>query len=157
MFHELFQLSTKATLAMTVSADPSTGLMTINVIPKPKEDHGEPALATPLSLTATPDEFQAEFVNVLTGYRQKRDSLAAQAEVTNELLAAAKDASAKKGTTAVAKASSPKPAGKAQAVRVASEDQHDDADDDKTGAPPAPSAPSGGEGLGEPALFGPGN
>lgn len=156
MFQELFQLSTKATLAMTISADPSTGLMTINIIPKPKVDHGEPALANPLSLTATPEELQAEFVNVLMNYRQKRDSLAAQAEVTNELLDAAKDASSKKGTAAVAKAAAPKPVAKAAAVRQAAADPDDDADDESHSAPnAAPAAPAPAT-ASEPSLFGPG-
>lgn len=159
MFHDLFKLSLKATIAMTVSADASTGLMTINVIPKPKEDLDEPALGAPLSLTATPDEFQADFINVLTGYRQQRESLTAQAELTSELLAAAKDASAKKGTTAVAKAAAVKPAGKAKAAQVATADTDDEGDNDESTTPPAGSnvsAVSDASAPSEPSLFGPG-
>lgn len=95
MFEELYALATSTTLTMLLSADEKTGRMTINVIPKPKKDD-EPALTKALSLTATPAEFDAGFVEVLKGYREVRQSLAKQAEATQEVLQAAKAASAKK-------------------------------------------------------------
>src|SRR5437867_348688 len=97
MFHQLFQLALSATVTMTISADEKDGRMTINVVPKPKADLKEPALSTPLSLTATPEEFDAEFVQVLSTYRATRQSLAEQAEATNEVIDAAKQASARRG------------------------------------------------------------
>lgn len=107
MFEELYALAASATLTMVISADDKTGRMTINVIPKPKKDVDEPALTKALSLTATPEEFDAEFVGVLKGYREVRQSLAAQAEATQEVLQAAKAASAKKAGEAMTKAANP--------------------------------------------------
>lgn len=107
MFEELYALATGATLAMVICADEKTGKMTINVVPKPKKDMGEPALSKGLSLTATPAEFDADFMRILTGYREARDGLIKQAEATQEVLQAAKAASAKKAGEAVAKAAKP--------------------------------------------------
>ena len=75
MFEELFALACSATLTMTVSADEKSGRLTVNVIPKPRQDAGEPALAQPLSLTATPQEFDTGFIEALCGYREVRRSL----------------------------------------------------------------------------------
>ena len=95
MFKELYELALGATLTLTISADEKKGRMTVNVIPKPRADAGEPALSTPLVLTATPEEFDADFVTVLAGYRASHASLVQQAQVTQELLGAAKAASAR--------------------------------------------------------------
>lgn len=110
MFEELYALATSATLTMIVSADEKTGKMTINVLPKPKKDVDEPALTKALSLTATPQEFDTDFVSALQGYREVRQSLAEQAEATKEVLEAAKVASVKKAGDAVSKATRPAPA-----------------------------------------------
>ena len=87
-----------------IYADEKTGKLTINVVPKPKKDFGDTALTKDLSLTATPAEFDADFVTALKGYREARKSLMEQAEATNEVLQAAKTVSAKKAGEAVAKA-----------------------------------------------------
>ena len=105
MFQELYALATTATLTMIVSADEKTGKLTISVLPKPKKDMGEPALTKDLTLTASPEEFDAGFVPALQGYREVRDSLAEQADATREVLEAAKSVSAKKATEAMTKAS----------------------------------------------------
>jgi PRTRC genetic system protein E len=110
MFEELFVLATNATLTMVLSADEKAGRMTINVIPKPKKDVDEAALTKALSLTATPAEFDAGFVDALKGYREVRQSLAEQAEATQEVLQAAKSASAKKAGEAMSKAVKAAPA-----------------------------------------------
>ena len=49
----------------------------------------EPALAQPLSLTATPQEFDTGFIDALRGFREVRQSLAQQAEATKEVIEAA--------------------------------------------------------------------
>ena len=137
MFKELFQLALGATLTLTISADEKQGRMTVNVIPKPKTDAGEPALSTPLTLTARPEEFDADFVGVLARYRSAHASLTQQAQVTQELLDAAKAASAKKGAGAVAKASvkaAPAPAAtKRTASTARAIDDADDVHDDDSG------------------------
>jgi PRTRC genetic system protein E len=100
IFEELFALACSATLTMTVSADEASGRLTINVIPKPRKDADEPALTQPLSLTATPKEFDVGFIDALRGYREVRHSLAQQAEATKEVIEAAKAASVKKASAA---------------------------------------------------------
>ncbi|MCD9026821.1 PRTRC system protein E [Luteimonas sp. BDR2-5] len=105
MFEELFALASEATLTLIVSAEAKDGRMTVSVIPKPKADNGEVGLRQPLSLTATPQEFDAGFVDALRGYREVRASLAEQAAATREVLEAAKSASVKKASDAVSKAS----------------------------------------------------
>ena len=108
MFEELFALACGATLTMTVSADEKSGRLTVNVIPKPRQDAGEAALTQPLSLTATPQEFDAGFIEALRGYREVRQSLAQQAEATKEVIEAAKAASVKKASDATLKAGASK-------------------------------------------------
>lgn len=109
MFEELFALACSTTLTMTVSADEKSGRLTVNVIPKAKPDAAEPALAQPLSLTATPQEFDTGFIDALRGFREVRQSLAQQAEATKEVIEAAKAASVKKASDATTKAAAPKP------------------------------------------------
>src|SRR5512132_4128822 len=89
---------------MVVSADDKHGTLTISVMPKPKKDVGEPALTKDLTLTATPAEFDDGFVAALKGYREVRAGLIEQAEVTKEVLQAAKKAAA-----AATKAAKPVP------------------------------------------------
>jgi PRTRC genetic system protein E len=108
MFEQLYALATHATLTMIVSADEQTGRLTVNVIPKPRKDADEPALAQPLSLTATPQEFDAGFIDALSGYRETRLNLAQQAEATKAVLEAARAASVKKASQAAAKANTAK-------------------------------------------------
>ena len=145
MFEELFALATSTTLTMVLSADAKTGRMTINVIPKPKKDVDEPALTKALSLTATPAEFDAGFVDVLTSYREVRQSLAEQAEATQEVLQAAKAASAKKAGEAMTKAVKPAPvSATTKAPVMAQTDTAGDLGDDDTeeggNAPPQTAA-----------------
>lgn len=158
MFEELYALATGATLTLVLSADEATGKLTVNVIPKPKKEADETALTKALSLTATPAEFDADFVTALKGYREERKSLMEQAEATREILQAAKTASAKKAGEAVAKAAKPStPAPKAApmpatapAQSAGSDHDHND-DDDEEGAggsamqPPATAAATSGQ------------
>ena len=159
MFRELFQLALGATLTMTVSADEKQGKLTINVIPKPKAESGEAALSTPLTLTAVPEEFDADFVTALSGFRVAHTSLAQQALVTKELLDAAKSASARKGTGAVARASAKTPTPPSKPARAAQDDEADtegDEADERSGAgeAPASSAAAATPQGDDPQLFG---
>jgi PRTRC genetic system protein E len=119
-FEELFALATETTLALTISADPQTGRMTLNMIPKPKGDTVNAALGKALSLTATPAEFDEGFIAALKDYRAARHSLAEQLDATREVLAAAKDAAVKQAAEAAGKAV--KPAAKPKAVAATTED-----------------------------------
>lgn len=154
MFEELFALACSATLTMTVSADEKSGRLTVNVIPKPKPDAGEPALAQPLSLTATPQEFDIGFIDALRGFREVRHSLAQQAEATKEVIEAAKAASVKKASDATAKATAPKPvAGKpaptSTVAATPSPAPHDDEGADGADAPPLAATAGAATGDGE--------
>lgn len=143
MFEELYALATSATLAMVISVDERTGRMTINVVPRPKKDIGELALTKDLSLTATPAEFDAGFVDALKGYREARESLAEQAEATQEVLQAAKTASMKKAGEAMKKAAKPAPAPKAAPTPMppdAADDLDDGAQAPGGGMPQEPAA-----------------
>src|SRR5436853_3417078 len=131
MFSELYALATTATLAMVVSADDKRGTLTISVMPKPKKDVGEPALTKDLTLTATPAEFDDGFVAALKGYREARAGLIEQAEVTKEVLQAAKEAAAKKAADATTKVS--KPATKPSAKAPATDDQDESGPEEADG------------------------
>lgn len=145
MFEELYALATTATLTMTLSADEVTGRLTVNVVPRPRKDAGEPALTQALSLTATPQEFDTGFVEALRGYRSVRQSLEKQAQATRDVITAAQVAAVKRAGDAKAKAHVARPAAStksAPAVSVHTAPQEDDDEDigsdDDTGdkAPP---------------------
>ena len=97
-----------------------------------------------MSLTATPAEFDAGFVEVLKGYREVRQSLAKQAEATQEVLQAAKAASAKKAGEAMTKAVKHAPADATTkapgTVQTSPDGGLDDGDDENGGNEPQPSA-----------------
>src|ERR1700682_2852629 len=131
MFTELYELATTATLSMVISADEKRGTLTISVMPKPKKDAGEPALTKDLTLTAIPAEFDDGFVAALKGYREARAGLIEQAEVTKEVLQAAKEAAAKKAAEATTKAS--KPAVKPSTTPSSADDGDEDGADEAGG------------------------
>jgi PRTRC genetic system protein E len=147
MFQELYALATSATLTMIVSADEKSGKLTISVLPKPKKEVGEVALTKDLTLTATPEEFDAEFVQALQGYREVRASLMQQAEATREVLEAAKSMAAKKATDTMTKACKPATAAK-PAPSVAADETDDE---ESTPTKKSGMLPASGESL---SLFG---
>jgi PRTRC genetic system protein E len=67
--------------------------MTLNVVPKPKDDQKEAGLSQNLTLVATPEEFDAHFIEALRGFRAARSSLLEQAKTTLRVLEAATQAS----------------------------------------------------------------
>ena len=159
MFKELLELvRASGPLTMAVSADAPRGTMTVVVIPKPDDAKDEPALATPLSLTATPEEFDAEFTTVLAGYRTQRLSLAEQVAATNEVLAAAREASVQKGskaaTTATARTPMKQLAASAGAPSTAAAGEDADDDDGDAAQVPATGAGAVTTASGEPARAG---
>ena len=152
MFKEIYQIATTATLAMLISADEKTGRLTISLVPKPKKDSSETALTKDLTLCGTPEEFDAGFVDALTGYRAAREALIVQAEATKEVLDAAKAASAKKAGEAVRKASKQtKPLAKADATSDENDDDDRHEDSDATAMPAATSQNAASH---QPQLFG---
>jgi len=148
MFQELFELArTSGVLTMTLVADAAAGELTVIVCPKGGEAKDEPALSTPLSVTATPEELDTGFIDALASYRTERTSLADQVAATTEVLAAAREASVAKGSKAVTKAL-PKPASTTKAA-PRTEEQHDDDDDLGPSEAPAGAAPATQGGSGE--------
>lgn len=93
LFSELYELTRGATVALIMTGDHDTGLMTVNVVPKPKDDHKESGLSQNLTLVATPAEFDAQFIDALRGFRAARSSLLEQAKTTVRVLEAATQAS----------------------------------------------------------------
>jgi len=74
MFKELAPiLATGTSFCIMVSAA-AEGAMTVTVLPQGKDQNA--ALNTPLSVTATPEELDAELPAVLTGYVSTRSTLA---------------------------------------------------------------------------------
>jgi PRTRC genetic system protein E len=147
LFEELFALAKTATLTLAVSADEASGRMTVNVMPRPRKDVAEPVLSQPLSLTATPAEFDSGFVEALRGYCEVRLSLARQAETTLAALEAAKATSVKKagaatgrtagkGSIACAKSSPVVPANSDSGDAGCAPPSHDDAGDTSEPAQP---------------------
>ncbi|GAB2856074.1 hypothetical protein GCM10027277_25840 [Pseudoduganella ginsengisoli] len=85
MFTELYPLATSTRLAMLVTADAERGLMTISVMPRPNVAAAI-KLAADLTLTATPEEFDAGFVTALTGYRAELAPLLEQAAAASRAI-----------------------------------------------------------------------
>ncbi|WP_227461520.1 PRTRC system protein E [Cupriavidus pauculus] len=105
MFTELAPLvraADKVVLTLTMTGD----AMTVVVMPVIK-NAADAALTTPLSLTATPTELDAEFAATVTGVTDAHRSLAEQAEATKSILDAAKSTQSSKATKALANAATP--------------------------------------------------
>lgn len=136
LFCELYAMAKTCSLSMLITADASTGKLTVNVLPKPKSSTGanadaqEAALTQPLCLTATPEEFDQDFLAALRNYRECHHSLSQQAAATCDLLKAAKDASAKKAAAAVTKVQRPAGKGASTASSASGHASHGSADED---------------------------
>lgn len=78
MYDQLFSLATDGPLTMQIVADATNHTLTINVIPQPTDQQAARA-ARALSLTATPDEFAADFCTALRDYQCAHHALLAQA------------------------------------------------------------------------------
>lgn len=89
LFTELYALTRHTRLAMLVTADHDTGRMTICVMPRAQPGAQTP-LSTDLTLTATPAEFDADFVAALTGYSRQLVPLLEQAAAASKALEEAK-------------------------------------------------------------------
>jgi len=149
MFKQLASLlanNTAVTLILTGSAEK----MTVTVIPKAsKTVQGQDALSTPLVLTGSADELDAGFADLVTGFSDKRKSLAEQFEATAAVLEAAKKSSAEsaaKGIAKTAKAAT----GTSKATPPAS---GDDDEDESLGGDSSPVLPEGSESTPTTNLF----
>lgn len=120
MFTELAPL-VRATDKVVITLSMTGDAMSVVVMPVIK-NAADAALTTPVSLTATPAELDAEFAVAITAVTDAHRSLAEQAEATKSILDAAKTTQSSKATKALAKAASPSSA-------ASSSDSEDDDDD----------------------------
>jgi PRTRC genetic system protein E len=96
-----------AALAVTLSSG-REGAITVTVRPTLKDAKDAEALAIPLVLTGSAEELDAQFVGLLQGYAEERQSLAEQLEATRNILEAAKKDASKKAEGAIRKGASGK-------------------------------------------------
>jgi PRTRC genetic system protein E len=122
-----------ASINMILAAN-KDGTLSVTVLPKPKQSGDETlSLSTPLSLTATAEELDAEFATLLGNYVGSHQSLAEQLENTNAILEAAKKESQKKATSTISKASTKESPDKAGEV-ISGDDEGGEGDDSNTGS-----------------------
>lgn len=126
MFTELAPL-VRATDKVVITLSMTGDAMSVVVMPVIK-NAADAALTTPVSLTATPAELDAEFAEAITAVTDAHRSLAEQAEATKSILDAAKTTQSSKATKALAKAASPSNEGSS------SESDEDDDDGDTPAA-----------------------
>lgn len=107
MFKELAELTKSTSIHLILSASGDNELKVV-VLPQTREGMN-PALCQPLILTATPEELDEKFVNVLRDYKTARKSLEEQLEDAKLVMEAA-GKSAQDATTSATKKASPKPA-----------------------------------------------
>lgn len=143
-FAEIKSLLDSCSSVTVVLSRGSDDTLSVAVIPKVKDGQNA-VLSTPLALTGTSVELDAEFAGLLTSYVGKRKSLAEQLEATQTILDAAKQDAVKKAVKGKSK-SSPTIASSC----AGSDDDDDDDNDDvsspvvsetATGTPAAPAAP----------------
>jgi len=125
-------LATVAGITLSIMAN-DNGTLTVTLVPKPKKEGGEAALNTPLSLTGTPEELDAEFANIVTSYTSKRQSLAEQLEATTAILEAAQKDASKKATKAVTKGKGAAAGTSEKASTESKTDEGGDDNDDESG------------------------
>lgn len=126
LFAELFALTKSRRFAMIVSSDHHAGLMTISVMPRAlNETDGQ--YCKDLTLTATPTDFDTDFVAAISQYRSKLTPLLEQA---NEAAAAIDKTAQNAKSATAAKAggkSAPKKAATISANRAAASSVEDNA------------------------------
>lgn len=143
-------LASAASISILLAAN-DDGTITVTVIPVGKKEGADPQ-NTPLSLTATAAELDAEFAGIVANYSGKRLSLTEQLEATTSIIDAAKKEAANEATKAIKKAGKSAPAA-ATSTQPAHENGSDEDDDTGegdgnpevqvvvAGAPKAPTAP----------------
>lgn len=119
LFSELFALTKSRRFAMIVSSDHGTGLMTISVMPRALNE-ADGQYCKDLTLTASPADFDTDFVAAISQYRSKLTPLLEQAKEA----AAAIDKTAQNAKSATANKTTGKTATKptsAVSVKAATE------------------------------------
>lgn len=131
MFKELADLTKSTSIHLILSASGDNELKVV-VLPQTREGMN-PALCQPLILTATPEELDEKFVNILCDYKAARKSLEEQLEDAKLVMEAA-GKSAQDATTSATKKASPKPTpASAPTPTVSEETEGGDAETSTTG------------------------
>lgn len=108
LFTELFTLTQTRRFAMLVSSDHATGLLTVAVMPRAVNEADGP-FCKDLTLTATPEEFDAGFVQAISAYRSNLLPLLEQVKEANAAIEkTAQHAKSAANAKAPAKAALPK-------------------------------------------------
>lgn len=79
LFTELYTLTKERRFAMLVSSDQHSGLLTISVMPRALNE-ADGKYCKDLTLTATPEDFDKDFVSAVSDYRSKLVPLLEQAK-----------------------------------------------------------------------------
>lgn len=134
LFSELFPLCREVHLTLLVSANTASGTMTISIMPRAKAGVAGNPLKD-LTMTSTPEEFDADFLPAFTGYRDTLLPVMAQAEAAKTALKKNADSKAETKekplakTTAAPAADSSKPPA-ASKLTDAPKEANDDPDTD---------------------------
>lgn len=115
--------------------------LTVTIVPTPKGEVKDAALTTPLSLTATAEELDAEFPALLSRFTSSRRTLEEQVASTEAVIQAATKASADKGAKALSKAT---PAVKVPPTASGEDDDDDEGTGNTVSTPAAAPATAGG-------------
>lgn len=150
MFKEIEAMMGDETLSVSLIVAKNKDGLSVTVLPKAKEG-ADASLSTPLALQGTAEELDAEFVSLLEGYSGARKSLSEQLADTEAVLAAAKEASAKKGQDALKNGAKPAAGVKAPAAPAC--DTGCDDDDATPGETPAAATPAVQAPASAPSLF----
>ncbi len=140
MFAELKPLLDNCSSVTIVLAAGSDDTLSVTVIPKTKDGQNA-VLSTPLALTGTLVELDAEFAGLVTGFVTKRTTLAEQLEATEIILEAAKQEAAKSAVAGKKKAL-PKPAATSFSCNTGNDEGIGDDDDMGCCGSPEASAPA---------------
>jgi PRTRC genetic system protein E len=100
LFTDLYALTKSRRFAMIVSSDHSTGLMTISVMPRALNE-ADGKYCKDLTLTATPEDFDTDFVAAVSDYRCKLAPLLEQAKEASAAIDEATQAAKSSATSKV--------------------------------------------------------
>jgi len=135
MWKPIFELARTTSLVLTITADEKAGLLKVTVNPKPASKDAPAALSQPLTLTATPDELDAGFVEAVSAYGGSYQSLKETVEASVAVMEAARKEAASKAAAKTAARAAPKQAASTVngaapvAPKSADQDAGEDADD----------------------------
>jgi len=130
MWQPIFNLAKSTALVLTITADESTGKLLITINPKPAKAGAPAALSQPLSLRASPEDLDRDFVEAVTKFTGAYVSMKETVEASIAVMNAAKEEAAKKANPKGGMRGASKPAVVARPTGEADEDGSTAADDE---------------------------